>query len=488
MAESLRSKTIGALSWSFLEAIGLRGVQFVFGIILARLLFPEQFGLIGMLTIFIAVGQAFLDSGFGAALVQKRDATPTDVCSIFYFNIAAGAAVASLLFLTAPWIAGFYEQPVLVPLIRVLSLTVVINSFGLIHSITLTRDINFKTQAVTSIIGSLLSGVIGITMAATGFGVWSLATQQISNTFFRTVFLWLLNPWRPGLTFRCESLREMFGFGSRLMVSGLLNQIFDNIYLLVIGKLFSATDLGLFTRAKSLADIPSQTLSGMVAQVTFPVFSTIQDDPARLKRGMKKALTVLVMVNFPIMIGLSAAARPLVLVLLTERWAESVPYLQAFCFLGLLFPVHAINLNVLQALGRSDLFLRLEILKKVLIVANIVITWHWGISAMIDGMIITSILSYYLNSYYTGTLIGYRFWEQLRDLLSYLIVAGLMGIAVCAAGLFAFSNDWSMLLAQLSVGIVLYICVCRLFRLAAFMETWQAGWNKILFVMAKPAR
>lgn len=488
MTDSLRSRTVNALFWSFLESVGQRAVQVLISIVLARLLFPEQFGLIGMLTIFMATGQAFLDSGFGAALVQKRDATPTDVCSIFYFNIAAGAATASLLCLAAPLIAAFYNQPILVPLIRVLSLTVVINSVGLIHSITLTREINFKTQAAISVIGSLLSGVIGITMAATGFGVWSLATQQISNAFFRTVFLWLLNPWRPVNLFSLKSLREMFGFGSRLLASGLLNQIFDNIYLLVIGKLFSATDLGLFTRAKSLADIPSQTLSGMVAQVTFPVFATIQDDPARSKRGMKKALTTLVMVNFPMMIGLAAVARPLVLVLLTDRWAESIPYLQAFCFLGLLFPLHAINLNLLQALGRSDLFLRLEIIKKVLIVANIAVTWQWGVSAMIDGMIVVSLLSYYLNSFYTGMLIDYRIWEQLRDLLSYLIVAGLMGIAVCATTLFAFPNDWSMLLVRLSVGIVIYVCVCRLFRLAAFMETWQAGWNKVLFIMAKPAR
>ncbi len=485
MTETLRSRTISALFWSFLESVGQRAVQLLIGIVLARLLFPEQFGLIGMLTIFIAVGQAFLDSGFGAALVQKRDASRTDICSIFYFNIAAGAATTSLLYLTAPWIAAFYNQPILVPLIRVLSLTVVINSFGLIHSITLTREINFKTQAMTSIIGSLFSGVIGITMAAAGFGVWSLATQQISNAFFRSVFLWLLNPWRPALIFSFESLREMVGFGSRLLASGLLNQIFDNIYLLVIGKLFSATDLGLFTRAKSLADIPSQTLSGMVAQVSFPVFSTIQDDLVRLKRGMKRALTTLVMVNFPMMIGLAAVARPLVLVLLTERWAESIPYLQAFCFLGLLFPVHAINLNVLQALGRSDLFLRLEIVKKVLIVINIAITWHWGISAMIDGMIVMSLLSYYLNSYYTGMLIDYRIWEQLRDLLSYLIVAGLMGVVVFGMGLPSFPNDWITLFAQISIGIASYIALCRLLRLTAFMEIWQAGWNRVLFIMAK---
>ncbi len=482
MADSLRSKTLRALSWSLLESIGLQGVRLVIGIVLARLLFPEQFGLIGMLTIFMAVAQSFLDSGFGAALIQKREATPTDASSIFYFNIVVGLVAAGLLCLVAPWIAAFYNQPILTPLTRALSLTIVINSFGMVQSTILTKQINFKTQAKVSLIASVLSGIIGVTLAVAGFGVWSLVVQQISGTFLGTVLLWLWVDWRPTLTFSLKSLQEMFGFGSRLLASGLLNQIFNNIYLLVIGKLFSATDLGLFTRAKALEEIPSQTLSGMVGRVTFPVFSTIQDDPARLKRGLKKALTFLVMVNFPMMIGLVVVARPLVLVLLGEKWAESIPYLQLLCCLGLLFPLQLMNLNILQSLGRSDLFLRLEIIKKVLIIINITVTWRWGISAMIYGMIAMSIISYYLNSYYTGVLIGYPIREQLHDLISYLIMAVLMGSAVYATGLLPFPNHWSMLLVQITTGIVIYVCLCRMFRLMAFMEIWQGGWNKMPFL------
>ena len=484
MADSLRSKTLGALSWSFLESIGVQGVRFIVGIVLARLLFPEQFGLIGMLMIFMAVAQSFLDSGFGAALIQKRDATQTDTCSIFYFNIPVGLAAAGLLCLIAPWIAAFYNQPILTPLMRALSLTIVINSFGLIQGTILAKQINFKTLTKVSLIASIMSGIIGVTLAATGFGVWSLVIQQISSAFFRTVFLWLSSDWRPAFIFSLKSLREMFSFGSRLLASGILNQMFDNLYSLVIGKLFSATDLGFFTRANTLAELPSQTLSGMVGRVTFPVFSTIQDDPARLKRGMKKALTTLVLVNFPMMIGLAAIARPLVLMLLTEKWAECIPYMQLFCFLGLSYPVHAINLNLLQALGRSDLFLRLEIIKKVLIVVSIAVTWRWGISAMICGRIAIGIISYYLNSYYTGVLIGYPIREQLRDLFSYLIMAALMGLMVYAAGLLPFRNLWSMLLVQITIGIVIYVGLCRLFRLSAFMGIWQTGWNKMPFLKA----
>jgi len=484
MADSLKSKTLHALSWSFLESAGVQGVRFVIGIILARLLFPEQFGLIGMLFIFMAVAQTFLDSGFGAALIQKKEASQKDICSIFYFNILVGVIVAGIMCLIAPWIASFYSQPILTPLTRAMSLTMTINSFGLIQSTILSKQIDFKTQTKVSLIANSMSGVIGITLAFTGFGVWSLVAQQISSAFFRTGLLWLLNTWRPSLIFSFKSLREMFGFGSKLLASGLLNQIFENIYLLVIGKLFSASDLGFFTRAKTLGELPSQTLSGMVGRVTFPVFSNIQDDPIRLKRGLKKVLTTLVLVNFPMMIGLIVIARPLVLVLLTEKWAESIIYFQLISIFGLLYPLHVINLNVLQALGRSDLFLRLEIIKKILIVLNIAITWRWGMSAMICGMIATSMISYYLNSYYTGLLIGYSIWMQVRDLFSYLVMALLMGMAVYGVGLLPYPNIYALLFAQIGTGIIVYVALCWLFRLEAFLEVWQMGWNKIHFMKA----
>jgi O-antigen/teichoic acid export membrane protein len=475
---SLKTKTVHALVWSFLEAIALRGVQFVVGIVLARLLFPEQFGLIGMLTIFMAVIRAFLDSGFGAALIQKQEVTQTDICSIFYFNIVVGFAAAGLLCLVAPWIADFYNQPILTSLTRALSLTIVINSFGLIQDTILRKEINFKTKTKVSVIAGALSGITGITLAALGFGVWSLVVQQVSAALLTTVGLWSFSPWRPALVFSFDALQGMFGFGSRLLASSVLNQVFENIYFVAIGKLFSPADLGFFTRAKTLNDLPSQTLSQMVGRVTFPVFSTIQDDRRRLKRGLKKAITTLVLVNFPMMIGLAIIARPLVLVLLTGKWAPCVPYLQLLCIAGLLYPLHLMNLNVLQALGRTDLFLRLEIIKKVMIVINIAVTWRWGISAMIYGMIVTSLVAYYLNSYYTGVLIHYPIREQALDLVPYLLSSALMGIAVYAAELLHFSSHWSLLLVQITTGAIVYVGLCRAFRLKAFMDAWQAMWDK----------
>lgn len=478
MTDNLRQRTVDALSWSFLQTVAQRGLQFIIGIILARLLFPEQFGLIGMLAIFIAVIQAFLDSGFGAALIQKRDVTQTDTCSVFYFNIAVGLVGAGLLSLVAPWIAAFYNQPILTPLTRALSLTLVINSFGMIQKTLLTKQIDFKTQTKVGLISGALSGIAGITLAVMNFGVWSLVVQQVSAALVSTVCLWAFSQWRPGLIFSFTALGEMFGFGSRLLFSSVLSQIFDNIYLVVIGKLFSAADLGFFTRAKTLNDLPSQTLSGMVARVTFPVFSTIQDDQGRLKRGLKKALTALALVNFPMMIGLAIVAQPLVLVLLTDKWAPSVPYLQLLCVAGLLYPLHLINLNVLQALGRSDLFLRLEIIKKVLIVINIAVTWRWGISAMIGGMIVMSIISYYLNTYYTGILIGYPIREQLRDLFPYLAVAVLMGLVVYPVGLLTDVAPWAVVLTQVIVAGSVYIALCWMFRLTSFTEIGHEWWHK----------
>lgn len=482
MVESLRSKTLRAVWWSSLESIGARGVQLIIGIVLARLLLPEQFGLIGMLTIFMALAQSFLDSGFGAALIQKRDATQNDICSIFYFNIVVGLAAAGLLCIVAPWIAAFYNQPILTPLTRALSLTIVINSFALVQNTLLTRQINFKTLTKISLIGSALSGIIGISLAASGFGVWSLVIQQISSTLFQTIFLWFFNTWRPALVFSLNSLREMFGFGSRVLASGLLNKIFDNIYLVVIGKLFSATDLGFFTRAQKLEELPSCTLSWMVGRVTFPVFSSIQDDHARLKRGLKKALSALVLANFPLMLGIVIIARPLVLVLLTEKWAPCIPYLRLLCVVGLLFPLNWFNTNVLFAMGRSDLCLRLEIIKKALVVINIVVTWQWGIEAMIWGQIAISVFSYYFNSYYNGILIGYPIRQQLLDLSPYLLTTILMGLPVYTVGHLPLPSMWLLLLIQVFTGFVVYVGLCLLFRLPAFLEIWQMGWRKVQFL------
>jgi O-antigen/teichoic acid export membrane protein len=471
--ENLRAKTINALTWSFLESVVMRGLQFVTGIILARLLFPEQFGLIGMLVIFMALARTLSESGFGLALIQKRDITHTDICSIFYLNVFVGVILAGLLCLLAPLIAAFFHQPLLTPLTRVLSLTIVFNSLGLIQDTLLSKDINFKAHTIRSLIAGITSGALGISLAVAGFGVWSIAAQYVADSFLRATILWLLSPWRPALIFSFRALREMFRFGSRMLCACMLNQVFENIYFVVIGKLFSAADLGLFTRANTLQSHPSQTLSEVVGRVTFPVFAKTQDDPAGLKKALKKALTTLVLLNFPLLIGIAVTARPLVIVVLGQKWGGCIHYLQLLCVVGLIYPLHSINLNILMSLGRSDLFLRLEIIKKLLIVANIAVTYRMGIPAIIYGMIVTSLFSYYLNCYYTRTLIGYRLGEQLKELLPYLASAMVMGIAVVCTGFLGFHSYPLELLSQVIVGVIVYVSLCQMFRLPAFLEMMQ---------------
>lgn len=473
MHSDLKSKTNRAAAWSFIEAISLRGVQFIVGIILARLLLPEQFGLIGMLMFFIALARTFLDSGFGAALIQRQGITKEDTSSIFYFNIIVGVVVAVCLCGIAPWIASFYEQPILTPVLRAMSLILVINSFGLVQEALLIKEINFKVQTKVTLIAGILSGIISIIMAYRGFGVWSLVVQQLSVAAFRTILLWVFSHWRPVWVFSLLSLRKMFGFGSRLLCSGLLHTIFNNIYLVVIGKLFPPAELGYYSRANTLQELPSMTLSTVVGRIAFPVFSSIQDNPERVKRGMKKAITSLVLVNFPMMIGLAVVARPLVLLLLTEKWIPCIPYLQLLCVVGLMFPLQLINLNVLQAMGRSDLFLRLEIIKKVLIALNIMIAWRWGVQAIVVGRVIISIVSYYLNAYYSKSLINYSVWAQICDILPYMMSALLMGGLVYTMTYIPSVNYAMLLFYQVLLGGGVYILLCRIFRFSAYMDLQQ---------------
>jgi len=480
VADSLKSKTLHALFWSFLERFGQQGIQFVISIILARLLLPEEFGLIAMLMIFMAIAQSFINSGFGQALIQKQDATHIDECSIFYFNILVGFLAAGLLCLAAPWIARFYNQPLLVTLTYALSLNLIFNAFGLVQTALLTKQIDFKTQLKVSVLATVISGTIGVIMALNGLGVWSLVAQSLSSNLFRTILLWFFNTWRPSPVFSLDSLRGMFTFGSRLLASGLLDTVFRNIYIVVIGKLFSPAALGFYTRAKGLQELPVFNISAIISRVTFPVFSSMQDDKARLKRGVRKALTMLVMINFPMMVGLAIVAKPLVLVLLTEKWIPCVPYLQLLCVVGMLYPLHVINLNVLTAQGRSDLFLRLEILKKILIVIAIAVTYRWGIIAMIYGQIVTSCLAYFLNAYFTGKMLDYPITEQIRDLIPSLMLASIMGGGVYAFHYAPIVNQPVLLLVQIMTGVVLYSVLCYIFRISSFMEVIEMIKSRLL--------
>ena len=477
--DNLKQKTVNAMIWRGMEIFGQQGIRIVIGIVLARLLLPEQFGLIAMLTIFISLAEAFINSGFGHALIQKKNADYTDECSIFYFNVFVSMIAAAILCLAAPWIAAFYKQPLLTPLTRVLSLNLIINAFAQIQRTILRKKIDFKSQLKVGVSASLFSGVVGVVMAYKGFGVWALVGQQVSRALAETTIYWFVSDWRPALIMSFSSLRSMFSFGSKLLFSGLLHTVFNNIYLVVIGRLFSPAALGFYSRAKILRDAPITNITSTVSSVSFPAFATIQDDRNRLKSGVQKSLTTLVMIITPCMLGLIVVARPLVLLLLTEKWLPCVPFLQLLCIPGILWPLHVINLNVLKALGRSDLFFRLEVLKQILVGISIAVTYRWGIQAMIYGQITVSILSYYLNSYYSGKLINYPLKEQIFDIAPYFGIAMVMGIGVYSIRWFRFPNSWTLLISQVLVGVFIYTVMSWIFRMPAFVEVISISRSKL---------
>ena len=478
-SSSLESRAIRGVFWSGIEKLGPQAVQFGVSIVLARLLTPAEFGLIGMLAVFMALGHVFLDSGFGSALIQKQDSTEVHYSSVFYFNIFVSFLAAGLLWLAAPWIARFYGQTALVAPTRALSLNFIFAAFGLIQITLMTKRLDFKTQSKVRLIAVTASGIIGIGMALLGYGIWSLVAQSLSATLFNSLLLWAFSAWRPRFVFSLVALRELFGFSSRLLASGVLDTVFRNLYNVVIGKLFLPADLGYYTRASALQQLPTQTVGGVIGRVTFPLFSEIQNDPVRVKNGLRKAVRAIALINFPLMIGLMVTARPLTLTLLGEKWSPAIPYLQLLAIVGLFYPLSLINLNVLLAKGRSDLFFRLEIIKKSLVVIMVAITFRWGVVAIIEGQIVVAFIAYYLNSYYSGTIIGYSFTSQLRDLTPYFAVSGVMGGIVYLFNWLPITNQPILLTLQVLVGALIFVLLCRIFRLPVFMEAWQTFFVKL---------
>ncbi|MFW6371537.1 MAG: MOP flippase family protein [Bacteroidota bacterium] len=458
---SLKQKTVSGLTWSFIDQFANQGITFIFGIILARILTPHEFGLIGMITVFIAVSESFINSGFSSALIRKKDCTDTDFSTVFYFNLAAGVLFFIILFFSSPVIAGFFDEPQLEAIVQVLGIVLIIDSLTLIQRTILTKRIDFKLQARISVIASLGSGIIAITMAFSGFGVWSLVAQRISRQGLNSLFLWLWNRWKPSWVFSMKSFKELFGFGSKLLVSGLIDTLYRNIYYLVIGKFFSAADLGYFTRAQRFKDLPSKNLNRIISRVSYPVLSSIQDDMQRLKANYQKLIRSTMLITFVLMLGMAAVAEPMIITLIGEKWRPSIIYLQMLCFVGMMYPLHALNLNMLKVSGRSDLFLKLEIIKKILAVPTIIIGVIWGIKIMIAGMMVNTLFAYYINSYWSGRFIGYSTREQVKDILPSFGLAILMGSGVYLLGfVLPFNNFW-LLITQVLVGAVFIFLLCE---------------------------
>ncbi len=452
----LKDKTVKGVFWSAVDRFSAQGIQFVFSILIARLLVPEDYGVIAMLNIFLAVSQTFIDSGFGTALIRKIDRTETDFSTVFYFNIAVAVFFYLGLFFAAPAIANFYNTPLLVPVTRVTAINLVIGSLSGIHNAKLSIAIDFKSRAKISIVSAVLTGAVGLWMAYSGYGVWALVVQTVFAGIIRTIMLWIIVKWYPKLVFSWQSFKEMFSFGSKLLASGLLDTIYNNIYPLVIGKIFSPSTLGLYAKAKSLADFPSANITGVLQNVTFPVLSSIQNEEDRLADAYKRFLRISAFVIFPLMLGLSSVADPFIRLALTDKWEGAIYLLQIICFALMWYPIHAINLNILSVKGRSDYFLKLEIIKKVQGVFILCITVPMGIVAMCYGQVISSMISLIWNTHYTKKLIGYGFLAQIKDLLPIFIHSLIMWGLVLLIVHF-MPTLWLKFIMGIIAGMVYYI-------------------------------
>lgn len=461
MAESLKHKTLKGTIWSSIERFSVQGVQFIVMIIMARILTPEDYGLVGMLTIFIAISQSLIDSGFSQALIRKRDRRQIDNSTVFYFNIAIGAILYLVLFFSAPLIANFYHEPQLIPITRVISLSVFINSLVVVQRALLTVEIDFKTQTKASFTAVISSGIIGIWMVYAGYGVWAIVTQQLVNLSVNALLLWILSHWRPSLEYSWTSFRELFNFGSKLAGAGILDTLYKNIYLIIIGKIFKASDLGYYTRAQQFSEFPSSNLTGIIQRVTFPVLCSIQEDNERLKNVYRRFLRLSAFLIFPLMIGLAAVAHPLVILLLKEQWAFTAILLQILCFNMMWYPIHAINLNLLQVKGRSDLFLKLEVYKKIIGVTVLCVTVPMGLVAMCVGSVLSSLIALIINTYYTGKLIQVGFFSQMKDLMPTLFYSLSMGIVVYGITYFIPENSLK-LTAGILVGGIYFLVITYL--------------------------
>lgn len=467
---SLKKKTISGLLWSFGDLMGNQGIQFIIQIILARLLVPEDFGIIGMILVFVALSNSLVDSGFTQALIRDQKANQTDYSTVFYFNLAVSIVIYGALFLSAPLISDFFEVPQLTSIIKVLALGVIINAFSIIPRAMFTKEVNFKVQAKVNMAASILSGVVAVVMAVMGFGVWSLVIRMLMMNFIQALLLVFSKKWVPSLTFSMTSFRKLFGFGWKLLVSGLIDTAYNNVYYMIIGKQYSAGALGYYTNAAKFSDVATQSLTATIQRVTYPVLSGIQNQEERLKQSFKKVIKLSGFLIFPLMVGVAAVAEPLIYLLFGEKWIKMVPYFQLLAIAGMLYPIHALNLNILQVKGRSDLFLYLEIIKTI-VPTILIITVIWmdlGLTALVATVVLDSFISLFINIYFSGREISYSTKEQLLDLLPIFAISFGMGTVVYGVGKLLPFTELLTLIIQIGIGAVLYITICKLFKIEEF--------------------
>lgn len=421
MSENLKQDTLKGVKWSALERISLQGIQFIIGLILARLLAPSDFGTVGMLAVFISISQTFVDGGFSNALIRKIDRTETDYSTAFYFNILVGLICYGILFLLSPYIAKFFNTPILSELLKVLSITIFINSLTVVQIAILSVEINFKAQALATLISVILSGSIGITLAYKGYGVWALAWQTVLNALFKSIILWYQSKWKPMIVFSMNSFKNLFSYGSKLLTSSLIGTIYEHMTTIAIGKFYTAKDLGFYSRGQQFAHLPSIAIIDVLGRVTFPILAKLQNEDDRLIQVYRKYIQITSMIIFFLLTLLAAMAKPLIIFLLTDKWSEAILFLQIFCFAFMFEHISKLNLNLLQVKGRSDLYLRLEIIKKIIAFSILAISIPFGVLIICISKVLNGQIALFINTYYTEKLFNLGYIKQLKDFSKYLI-------------------------------------------------------------------
>jgi len=462
--DSLKTSVISSLFWKFLERGGVTGIQFIVQIILARLLFPADYGVIALIVVFIAISQTFVESGLGTALIQKKKVTDADYSSVFYLSLGVALAFYCILFLGAPFIAVFYNQPLITPVLRALGLTLFFGAVNTIQNAVIARNFLFRKLFVSSLGAVLLSGIVGITMAYAGYGVWALVGQQLTSIMALCLIMWFTVQWRPKLLFSLARVKELFSFGWKLLASGLISVTYNNLSSLVIGKLYPASMLGYYTKGKEFPHYAVANINSTIQMVMFPAYAKNQDNKPMVKQIMRRALVTSVFLVFPAMAGLAAIAAPLIELLLTEKWLISVPFLQIFCAVYALWPITTVNLQAINALGRSDIFLRLEIMKKTIGLCVLAVTIPIGIYAIALGMVVNAAIGMVINIFPNRTLLDYSFTEQWRDLMPTLILSLIM-CGIMYSILFLDLSLWVTLILQIVIGVVVYLGLAWLLKL-----------------------
>jgi Membrane protein involved in the export of O-antigen and teichoic acid len=437
---SLRKKTISGLIWNFTQQFSVQLIGFCITIILARILLPAEFGLIAMLAVFIAVGNSLLESGLASSLIRSSDLGQDDYSTVFFFNLGGSIVLYGIIYLIAPLISSFYHQDVLTLILRVYALDFIINAFYGVQNARLTKEMNFKTQMKIQIPAVLIGGLLGVFLAWQGYGVWSLVWMGLFQSFLSTVMHWIYSGWAPSLVFNKECFKKHFYFGYKMTLTGLLDILYKNIYVLIIGKFYSAAQLGFYSRADSVSQLPIANISAVINKVTYPMFASISDDDVRLKGVYKRLMQQVIFWNAPILIFLAVVAEPLFRFLLTSKWVPAVPYFQILCLAGVMYPLHSYNLNILKVKGRSDLILKLEFIKKSICVVGILCVFPFGIYGLLYFQLMFNFLGYYINSIYSGQLINYPIREQIGDIVPIIATSVFAGILCFLADMLCFSS------------------------------------------------